>query len=493
MPVNWGPGGWFIGQGACGDVVAADTESHTGGRVAVKRVANATAHTRDATRTLREVQLLRQLSHENIVPLLGVQTLRHRSGIDALLVYQLMDTDLHQIVRSNQLLYESHAQFFVYQALRALKYIHSAGVLHRDLKPANMLLNANCDLKICDFGLSRLQSAPPQIEAQPTALPPMTEYVVTRWYRAPELLLNCTEYGPPIDVWSVGCVLAEVLLRTPLLPGRNHKEQLSLITRLTGTPSSESQLKFVPTESAKQFVMGLPARDRADFSSVLPNSSSNAADLVDKMLAFNPSERIGVDDALSHPFFERLHDPADEPASEQLARVDDQVSSPAEAASKLLDEASAFPPQWNVAPSCWPYRDGFEQQLQSQNSADEPAPEAKGRRKYDQADGPPTTATTTSTEPSVSTGERTRAPYVGEQSHDCSPPAAPKSTHVDEVQQSLRAKHKKAIAVEQTDELSHKESCAMRRYKRKHAALSSDVSSAAKRTNRRKQRQHVFN
>jgi mitogen-activated protein kinase 1/3 len=113
-------------------------------------------------------------------------------------------------------------QYFLYQLLRGLKYVHSANVLHRDLKPSNLLVNANCDLKIADFGLARTTSD--------TNF--MTEYVVTRWYRAPELLLNCSEYTEAIDVWSVGCIFMELLNRKPLFPGKDYVQQLVLITEV---------------------------------------------------------------------------------------------------------------------------------------------------------------------------------------------------------------------------------------------------------------------
>lgn len=121
----------------------------------------------------------------------------------------------------------AHVQYFLYQLLRGLKYIHSAHVLHRDLKPSNLLLNANCDLKICDFGLARTMSETDF----------MTEYVVTRWYRAPELLLNCSEYTAAIDVWSVGCIFMELLNREPLFPGRDYVQQLRLITEVNSLDS----------------------------------------------------------------------------------------------------------------------------------------------------------------------------------------------------------------------------------------------------------------
>lgn len=124
-------------------------------------------------------------------------------------------------------------QYFLYQILRGLKYIHSARVIHRDLKPSNLLLNANCELKICDFGLAR-----------PTAENDiMTEYVVTRWYRAPELLLNSTDYTAAIDIWSVGCIFMELLNRRPLFAGRDHMHQMCLVTQ-------------VSRETAHQLVLG---------------------------------------------------------------------------------------------------------------------------------------------------------------------------------------------------------------------------------------------
>lgn len=113
-------------------------------------------------------------------------------------------------------------QYFLYQLLRGLKYVHSANVLHRDLKPSNLFLNANCDLKIGDFGLARTTSETDF----------MTEYVVTRWYRAPELLLNCSEYTAAIDIWSVGCILGEIATSEPLFPGKDYVQQLRLITEV---------------------------------------------------------------------------------------------------------------------------------------------------------------------------------------------------------------------------------------------------------------------
>lgn len=130
-------------------------------------------------------------------------------------------------------------QYFMYQILRGLKYIHSANVLHRDLKPSNLLVNANCDLKICDFGLARPTSENDF----------MTEYVVTRWYRAPELLLNQSDYTAAIDVWSVGCIFMELMNRRPLFPGRDQMHQLRLLTEVnTSNLKYGAQLQYVTVD-----------------------------------------------------------------------------------------------------------------------------------------------------------------------------------------------------------------------------------------------------
>lgn len=125
-----------------------------------------------------------------------------------------METDMHRVIRTQDLS-DDHCQYFIYQTLRALKAMHSANVLHRDLKPSNLLLNANCDLKVCDFGLARSAASTEDNSGF------MTEYVATRWYRAPEIMLTFKEYTKAIDVWSVGCILAEMLSGKPLFPGKD--------------------------------------------------------------------------------------------------------------------------------------------------------------------------------------------------------------------------------------------------------------------------------
>nr|ANN45086.1 mitogen-activated protein kinase 3 [Brassica napus] len=291
-----------IGRGAYG-IVCSVLDSETNELVAMKKIANAFDNHMDAKRTLREIKLLRHLDHENIIAIRDVvpPPLR-REFSDVYIATGLMDTDLHQIIRSNQGLSEEHCQYFLYQLLRGLKYIHSAKVIHRDLKPSNLLLNANCDLKICDFGLAR-----PTSENEF-----MTEYVVTRWYRAPELLLNSSDYTAAIDVWSVGCIFMELMNRKPLFPGKDHVHQMRLLTELLGTPT-ESDLGFTHNEDAKRYIRQLPNFPRQPLAKLFSHVNSLAIDLVDRMLTFDPNKRITVEEALNHPYLAKLHDPNDEP------------------------------------------------------------------------------------------------------------------------------------------------------------------------------------
>ena len=222
-----------------------------------------------------------------------------------------METDLHKVIRTQQLS-DDHCQYFIYQTLRALKAMHSANVLHRDLKPSNLLLNANCDLKVCDFGLARSAASSDDNSGF------MTEYVATRWYRAPEIMLTFQEYTKVIDVWSVGCILAEMLSGKPLFPGRDYHHQLSLILEVLGTPTMEDYYG-IKSRRAREYIRSLPFKRRIPFSEMFPQSNPVALDLLERMLAFNPARRITVDEALKHPYLEPYHDPEDEPEMPPLS------------------------------------------------------------------------------------------------------------------------------------------------------------------------------
>ncbi|CAI0396943.1 unnamed protein product [Linum tenue] len=336
-----------IGKGAYG-IVCSALNSETGEHVAIKKIANAFDNKIDAKRTLREIKLLRHMDHENVSFLSDyfgdiIPPPQREVFNDVYIAYELMDTDLHQIIRSNQGLSEEHCQYFLYQILRGLKYIHSANVLHRDLKPSNLLLNANCDLKICDFGLARVTSETDF----------MTEYVVTRWYRAPELLLNSSDYTAAIDVWSVGCIFMELMDRKPMFPGRDHVHQLRLLMELIGTPT-EAELGFL-NENAKRYIRQLPLYRRQSFTEKFPTVHPSAIDLVKKMLTFDPRQRITVEDALAHPYLNSLHDISDEPVCmtpfsfdfEQRALTEEQMK------ELIYREALAFNPDYDSSSSAF--------------------------------------------------------------------------------------------------------------------------------------------
>jgi serine/threonine protein kinase len=243
--------------------------------------------------------------------------------LDVFFVFELLDTDLHKVTYSGQPLSLRHLQFFCGQLLHALRSLHRAGVIHRDVKPANCLLSCSAQLKLCDFGLARGLLAAGGGEETPgregaAAAPPspgqplLTEYVVTRWYRAPEILLGCREYGSPVDVWAAGAVIAEVAKRGPLFPGKEHSDTLRLIVKTVGLPSQPELLAMRPNDLALTFCKRLEKRGRAGAAPLEgllpPPAPADAArhalalDLLGKMLTFQPEKRITVDAALAHPF-----------------------------------------------------------------------------------------------------------------------------------------------------------------------------------------------
>ncbi|CAL1699345.1 unnamed protein product [Somion occarium] len=283
-----------VGEGAYG-IVCSAVHRPSGRKVAIKKIAPFD-HSMFCLRTLRELKLLKFLSEagvsENIISILDIiKPPSIEQFKEVYLIQELMETDMHRVIRTQDLS-DDHAQYFIYQTLRALKALHSADVIHRDLKPSNLLLNANCDLKVCDFGLARSVKT---AEPSGTETGFMTEYVATRWYRAPEIMLTFKQYTKAIDIWSVGCILAEMLSGKPLFPGRDYHHQLTLILDVLGTPTLD-EFYAITTRRSRDYIRALPFRKKKPFATLFPNANPLAVDFLTKS----------------------LHDPDDEPCAPPL-------------------------------------------------------------------------------------------------------------------------------------------------------------------------------
>ncbi len=376
----------IVGKGSYGDVAEA-IHKPTKRKVAIKRIYRVFEDLVDCKRIVREIAILRRMKHPNVVGLFDIVEPRDIAAFDTLyLVMEYCQSDAKKLVKSATHLQMPHIQVLMYNLMCGLKYIHSAEVIHRDLKPANILLNEDCTVKICDFGLARsvagvettFKIKPSETPATADAPKPvdktvpkspekpedqkkkeihkqlvrtkdarknmkreLTGHVVTRWYRAPELILLEKDYGPAIDIWSVGCIFAELMSmmkehaptyldRKPLFPGSScfplspdHKaekkhgfphsstDQLNVIFDIIGTPNEEEK-SFVTDAKALEYLKTFTPRPRVDFRELYPAASKEAIDLINKMLLFNPYFRITVAEVLAHPFFEGVRDKAKE-------------------------------------------------------------------------------------------------------------------------------------------------------------------------------------
>jgi len=292
-----------VGSGAYG-IVWQCMDKKTKQTYALKKIFGAFQNTTDAQRTFREIMFLQELAgHENIITLENV--IKADNDKDIYLVFAFMETDLHTVIRAN-ILKDVHQRYVIFQLLKALKYMHSGNVLHRDMKPSNLLLNSECKVKVADFGLAR------SIDAIDDKIPILTDYVATRWYRAPEILLGSHNYTKGVDMWSIGCILGEILLSKPLFPGTSTMNQLDRIIELTGFPIQED-ITSIDSTFAHTMINSLPRAQPRTPHSMFPYAPQEAIDLLTKLLRFNPNKRITAEEALRHPYVAQFHNPLEEP------------------------------------------------------------------------------------------------------------------------------------------------------------------------------------
>lgn len=334
-----------IGIGAYG-VVCSALHNQSGKKVAIKKITGVFDAPTITKRTFREIKILKHFKHDNIISIREI--LKPREGPtdfqDIYVVLDLMESDLHQIIYSKQPLTEEHIRYFLYQILRGLKYIHSANVIHRDLKPKNLLVRENCHLRIGDFGMARGISSS-QSDNENYFL---TLYVATRWYRAPEIMFSLLDYSSAMDMWSVGCIFAEMLGRKHLFPGKYYIEQAQLIIDVLGSPS-EKFLSACKSDIIKTFIKQMEKKNPVPWSTLYPKASRRALDLLGKMLVLTPSDRVTVEQALRHPYFTGYHDQDDEPICVPAFNFDfeKQDTTVAQFREAIYDEIIEFHEQKN--------------------------------------------------------------------------------------------------------------------------------------------------
>lgn len=263
-------------------------------------------------RVLVELCLLRHFRHVNIVRILDLYPSSEGLDFDSVyMVTELMNADLHRVIYSKATLTRRHQQCFIYQILRGLKYIHSAGVVHGDLKPSNIFVSKACDVKIGNFGGA-------SFEGDDSLDWHFRLELACQWYRAPEKILLQSTISKSFDVWSVGCIFCELAGRRPVFPGRDPLDQVRKMIWILGTPTEED-LDWLPvTEPIHAFLQRVAPRAKVAWRSVYPDVSLCASEAMGMMLTFHPKRRPNVEQCLALPFFREYHRPAEEPVCHAL-------------------------------------------------------------------------------------------------------------------------------------------------------------------------------
>ncbi|CCD63173.1 Mitogen-activated protein kinase 15 [Caenorhabditis elegans] len=298
-----------LGKGAYGIVWKAyDKRSRE--TVALKKIFDAFRNPTDSQRTFREVMFLQEFGkHPNVIKLYNI--FRADNDRDIYLAFEFMEADLHNVIKKGSILKDVHKQYIMCQLFRAIRFLHSGNVLHRDLKPSNVLLDADCRVKLADFGLARSLSS---LEDYPEGqkMPDLTEYVATRWYRSPEILLAAKRYTKGVDMWSLGCILAEMLIGRALFPGSSTINQIERIMNTIAKPS-RADIASIGSHYAASVLEKMPQRPRKPLDLIITQSQTAAIDMVQRLLIFAPQKRLTVEQCLVHPYVVQFHNPSEEP------------------------------------------------------------------------------------------------------------------------------------------------------------------------------------
>lgn len=310
-----------LGKGSYGTVCSIRDKYSTDSQfiMAIKKITNIFNKEILLKRAIRELKFMFYFQgHQNIVNFINVEIIFNRP-YDGLYCYQeLIDYDLAKVIHSDVIFTEFHIQWFTYQILCGVKYIHSANVIHRDLKPGNILCTVYGTLKICDFGLARgigPNSYNNMFKSNKT--PHITNYVATRWYRAPELILSNNSYNGAIDMWAIGCILAEFYHRRPIFMGKDSIHQIYEIIRYLGSPP-DYLLKQFGSIRSWNMLNNITANPRnivieKNWKECFPFASISGVDLLTKLLNWDPAKRITVKQAIEHPFVSSVRRIDDEP------------------------------------------------------------------------------------------------------------------------------------------------------------------------------------